>query len=192
MNYLTLCFALLLCPGLSLSQVPDREIQLLTAVLPAPEEMRENATVMGYDQEGNLSVIHQGTNELICLADNPAAEGVNIACYHKDLEPFMKRGRELRAKGMGRMDVFTKRDQEVQDGLLTMPEDPTTLFIFYGEDGSIDWETGEVSGGKVRYVVYIPFATQESTGLPLKPMAPGAPWLMDAGTYRAHIMITPE
>jgi hypothetical protein len=45
--------------------------------------------------------------------------------------------------------------------------------------------------GTLRYVIYIPFATSESTGLPLKPEIPGGPWLMDAGTHRAHIMLNP-
>jgi hypothetical protein len=174
-----------------LAQIPEREIQLQTAVLAAPEEMRENATVMGYSPDGTFQVLHEGTNDLICLSDDPESPGVNIACYHKALEPFMKRGRELRAEGKGRMEVFSIRDEEAAQGTLTMPEEPSTLYIFYGEDGIINWESGDVTGGKLRYVIYIPYATSETTGLPLKPIGPGAPWLMDAGTYRAHIMITP-
>jgi len=45
--------------------------------------------------------------------------------------------------------------------------------------------------GKLRYVIYIPFATPESTGLPLSPEIPGGPWIMDSGTHRAHIMLNP-
>jgi hypothetical protein len=51
--------------------------------------------------------------------------------------------------------------------------------------------TGEVTKGNYRYVVYIPWATAASTGLPIKPEAPGMPWIMDPGTHRAHIMIDP-
>jgi hypothetical protein len=43
----------------------------------------------------------------------------------------------------------------------------------------------------MRYVIYIPFATPESTGIPLKPLTPGGPWIMNPGTHRAHIMINP-
>ncbi len=189
-TFLTLLLSMFMISAMA--QERSREVVLKTALLAAPEEMRENATVMGFTDDGKMEVLHQGTNDLICLADNPASDGINIACYHKDLEPFMKRGRELRAEGKGRMDVFSIRDGEVNDGKLSMPQQPTTLFIFYGDEGIINWETGEVNGGKERYVIYIPFATSETTGLPLKPIAPGAPWLMDAGTYRAHIMITPE
>lgn len=174
------------------AQVASREIQLQTAVLAAPDEMRENATVIGFNLDGKQEILHEGTNDLICLADDPEAPGINIACYHKDLEPFMRRGRELREEGKGGMEIFQTREDEVVAGTLSMPKNPTTLFIFYGEDGIINWENGEVSGGKRRYVIYIPYATSETTGLPVKPAGPGAPWLMDAGTHRAHIMVTPE
>jgi hypothetical protein len=40
-------------------------------------------------------------------------------------------------------------------------------------------------------VIYVPGATTESLGLSSKPKR-GEPWLMDAGTPGAHIMITPK
>jgi len=39
------------------------------------------------------------------------------------------------------------------------------------------------------YVIYIPYATVESTGLATSPVSEGAPWLMDAGKPWAHIMV---
>ena len=30
-----------------------------------------------------------------------------------------------------------------------------------------------------------------TTGIPLAPLTPGGPWIMDPGTHRAHIMINP-
>jgi hypothetical protein len=38
-------------------------------------------------------------------------------------------------------------------------------------------------------VLYVPYATAESTGLPTRPMGVGQPWLMQPGMHRAHIMI---
>ena len=42
-------------------------------------------------------VVSVGFNDLNCLADVPAKELLG-SCYHKDLEPFMARGRELSEK----------------------------------------------------------------------------------------------
>jgi len=83
------------------------------------------------------------------------------------------------------------REQEVKSKKLSMPAQPATLYVFSAKEEQFNRTTGEVKDGNLRYVVYIPYATAESTGLPLKPEAPGMPWIMDPGTHRAHIMITP-
>ena len=112
-------------------------------------------------------------------------------CYHKDLEPFMQRGRDLRASGKNFQEIFDIREEEAKNGSLKMPEDGATLHLLEGPEGKYDAKTNTVVNAAYRYVVYIPFATAESTGLPLKPIVPGGPWIMDPGTHRAHIMITP-
>ena len=105
----------------------------------------------------------------------------------------MKRGRELRAQGMNDKQVFDERDKEVKEGTLQMPAHPSALYVYSAKDTDFDSTTGAVKNGYLRYVIYIPFATSASTGLPERPSGSGKgmPWLMDAGTYRAHIMINP-
>ncbi|WP_377470817.1 hypothetical protein [Pontibacter silvestris] len=128
---------------------------------------------------------------MICLADDPNQKGFSVACYHKDLEPFMARGRELRKAGKNTKEIFETREAEAKRGKLIMLEQPATLFVFSAPDESFNKVTGEVKDGYLRYVVYTPYATAESTGLPLKPEAPSMPWIMHSGTHGAHIMITP-
>ena len=172
-------------------EIPNKEEQIAAAVMAAPEEIREQATVYGFDSQGNMLTLREGTNHQICIADNPNKEGFEVVCYHSDLEPFMARGRALRAEGKKTNEIFDIREEEAKAGTLKMPEQPTTLHILHGPDGQYDQETNTVKDAFYRYVVYIPFATQASTGLPLKPIVPGGPWIMDPGTHRAHIMVTP-
>lgn len=157
----------------------------------APEEQRDGATVYGYSEKGEFVVLRKGENEMVCLADDPEQPGLSVSCYHKDLEPFMARGRELKKDGKNFQEVFDIREQEVKSGKLLMPRAPATLYVFSAKEEQINKTTGEVKDGYLRYVIYIPYATAESTGLPLKPTAPGMPWIMDPGTHRAHIMINP-
>ena len=178
-------------PTISLSQAISEDVQIKNALLSGPEDLRADATVYGFDSEGNMVTLRAGTNELICITDDPNQNAFNSACYHKALEPFMVRGRELRAEGMGRKDIFDTRENEVQAGTLNMPDTPTTLHIYSGPQKIIDEETGLAEGGNYRAVIYIPYATAASTGLALTPEVNGGPWLMDPGTHRAHIMITP-
>ena len=77
------------------ADVPSAQVQIAGAVLAAPAELREGAAVLGYDAQGGRVQIREGKNELICLATDPTKTAFNVACYHKDLEPFMSRGREL-------------------------------------------------------------------------------------------------
>ena len=173
------------------STIPDKDNQIGAALLAAPEEHRADATVLGYDSDGKVVTLREGSNSFICLADDPNRAGFNVACYHKDLEPFMARGRALRAEGKSGGEVFEMREQEAKDGKLKMPEEATTLYVFSGKDAVYDPETGEAAGANLRYVVYIPWATPESSGLPVKEQVPGGPWIMFPGTHAAHIMITP-
>ena len=174
----------------SIAQQPPTDLQIAEAVQAAPESQQEGAMVYGFDGDGNLIVLRKGTNELICLADNPQNKGFNVACYHKDLEPFMARSRELRKEGKNNGEIFKIKEEEAKAGTLKLPKQPTTLHILSGSDGKYNAATGKVENANYRYVVYIPYATQESSGLPMKPVVNGGPWLMDPGTHRAHIMIS--
>lgn len=173
------------------SKVPAKEMQIKLALLSAPEDKRDSATVYGYSPDKEFILLRKGTNELICLADDPNQPGLSVACYHKDLEPFMQRGRDLRKQGKTSEEIFDTREKEVQAGKLQMPKQPAILFAYSSSKEDYNEQTGEVQKGYLRSVIYIPYATSKSTGLPLKPDAPGLPWIMNPGTHGAHIMINP-
>jgi len=171
--------------------IESEESKIATALLAAPETSREAATVKGYNQEGEFVTLKKGSNEFICLTDDPNKDGFSVACYHKSLEPFMARGRELKAEGVDHREIFNIREKEIKSGELKMGDAGSTLHIYYGPKAVYNPNTGAVLDAKYRYVVYMPFATAESIGLPESPIAPNHPWIMDPGTHKAHIMISP-
>ncbi len=175
----------------SKKDLPSADIQIKLALLAAPREKRDSCSVYGYGADKQLILLRKGTNELICLADNPDEPDFSVACYCMTLEPFMQRGRELRKQGIKDQQLFDEREKEVKAGTLKMPKDPATLYVYSAKEKDVDPATGEVKNGYLRYVIYIPYATAASTGLPEKPSADGMPWIMNPGTYRAHIMIDP-
>ncbi len=177
--------------SIAAAQTPSLEVQVKTALLAAPEDKRAGAMVYGYNAKEELVVVRKGTNEMVCIGDNPKQEGVSVSCYHIDLESFMARGRELKTAGKSFQEIFDIREAEAKSGKLIMPKQASNLQIFSAAAESYNATTGEVTKGNFRYVVYIPWATAASTGLPIKPEAPGMPWIMDPGTHRAHIMINP-
>lgn len=177
--------------GFAQTNIMPAEIQIKTAVLAAPEDQRETATVYGYDASGKFITLREGKGNLICLADDPNQKGVRVSCYSIKLEPFIARGRELTFEGKSEMEKREIRKKEADAGTLQMPDAPSMMYLLSGSEENYDQQTGELKDAKFRYVIYIPYATAESTGLPEKPFAPGMPWIMDPGTHRAHIMVTP-
>src|SRR5258708_5922680 len=105
----------------SAADIPSAPVQIAGAVLAAPMELREGATVLGFDAQGARVQIREGKNEMVCLATDPAKTTFNVACYHKDLEPFMARGRELLAQKVTGAKRNEIRFKEVDEGKLPMP-----------------------------------------------------------------------
>jgi hypothetical protein len=166
-------------------------VQIAAATAAAPAELRGSATVLGYSPDGRLTTLRAGTGDLVCLASDPKRDDFHVACYAKSLEPFMARGRELRAQGMSRAVSDSVRNAEVTSGKLAMPKHAAALYTLTGPASSVNPTTGGVTGTRPLYVVYIPFATPESTGLSPTPVR-GAPWIMFPGTPKAHIMFAPD
>lgn len=189
----TKCFTCVLLAALALlpaaqAQTLTAEQQIAAAVAPAPAELQEGARVLGYDEAGELVTLREGTNDLVCLADDPSDDRFHVACYHAAMEPFMARGRALRAEGKSRDEITQIRMAEIESGDIPMPEDPATLYQFFGSPENFDPATGTVTGARRLTVIYMPYATAETTGLPTSAPA-GQPWLMDPGTPWAHIML---
>ena len=173
-----------------LKTIDTDEALIATALMAAPKESRSECKVIGYNMAGEFVTMREGDNEFIVLVDNPNQDGFNAACYHKDLEPFMARGRALRAEGKTGQEIFAIREAEMKSGQIKITPG-STLHIYCGAKTVYDPETSKVEGAQLRYVVYMPWATSESTGLPEAPIAPNHPWIMNPGTHRAHIMISP-
>src|ERR1051326_4232175 len=82
---------------------------------------------------GKLITLRKGTGDMICLASDPRSPKFHAACYHSDMEPFMARGRALRASGVTGGQVDTVRFREVREGTLAMPRNPSAMFQIFGE-----------------------------------------------------------
>jgi hypothetical protein len=168
--------------------LPTPEQQIAAAVLPLPQELRNDATVMGYRVADKLEILREGKNGMTCLALFAVEPNFHAACYHRGMEPFMARGRELRAQGVTGAQVDSVRFREVKAGKLEMPRQ-AAMYQLFGGKTSWDAATGKVTDARSLLVVYMPGATTESSGLSPVPAKTG-PWIMDPGTPKAHIMLT--
>jgi len=177
-----------LAVALPATEPGDAEAQLAAAIQAAPEDRRDGARVLGWTADGKVVQLRAGSNDLVCLAARPGEQPWSVACYHESLEPFMARGRELLAQGIEGQERIDIREREIAEGKLAMPREPRTLYVLHGS--GFDAASGQVVDPYLRWVIYTPYATPESTGLTTRPV-PGAPWLMFPGTAGAHVMINP-
>ena len=96
----------------------------------------------------------------------------------------MARGRALRAEGKGMGEVRRIRQSEIEAGTLALPDSSRLI----SQRGQINPVSGRPDSVSVLRVLYLPHATAESAGVPASGPR-GEPFLMEAGTYRAHLMI---
>ncbi|MBI4500983.1 MAG: hypothetical protein HY700_07460 [Gemmatimonadetes bacterium] len=164
------------------------DVQIAGAVLAAPEVLRAGAAVLGYAPDGKLVELRKGTNELICLADDPKAEQFHVACYYRGLEPLMARGRELLAQGVTGPRRDSIRNADIVAGRVKMPV-AGAVYTLSARKACFDTATKTLCD-RVRPVhsVYVAFASTENTGLLDHATDAYTPYLMDAGTPKAHIM----
>lgn len=170
--------------------IPSADEQIAQAVLPLPNDLRASASVLGYTPDGKFVTLRAGTGGMTCLANNPQGPRFHVACYHKSMEPFMARGRELRTQGVQGDQVDSVRFREAREGKIKLPTQPSVLYSLTGAKDAYDPAT-KTANATPLFVVYIPYATSETTGLSAIPQR-GAPWVMNAGTPKAHIMFVPS
>jgi hypothetical protein len=180
--------ALLVATGAAAqSAPPSADEQIAAAVLAAPAGLRADATVWGYAPDGKFQKLREGRGELVCLGNTPGADRFHVVCYHKSLEPFMARGRSLRAQGVSGAWADSLRFAEARAGRLRLPRHAAILYALSGPPDSFDPTTGTAPAAEPSFMVYLPYATGASTGLTPTPLDRG-PWIMDAGTPMAHVM----
>jgi hypothetical protein len=157
-----------------------------SAALAAPAELRDGAEVRGWTADDHLVTLREGSNGIICLADRPGDDRFSAACYHEGLEPFMQRGRELNREGIRGVARNERRWAEIEAGELPMPVMGMVYNLSFPSEDFDPATTDPATGGRL-HAIYVPNATQASTGLPVQPGP--EPWLMLPGTPSAHVMV---
>ena len=174
------------------AQVPAVEQQIAGAVLAAPDSMRAGAAVLGY-QGGEVVEIRKGTNEPICLADDPATDRFQVACYQKALEPFMARGRELHKLKLSHTAVDSARLPDIKAGTLEDARDTDGALQPRGAEGQPRCRHRPAARQGYPLVRRVhPICHRGASGFTTAADGSGRPWLMNPGEPWAHLMVTPR
>ncbi len=161
--------------------------QIADAVLPLPPAARAAATVLGYDDEGTVITLREGTNGFVCEADRPGNDVFYVHCYPAGLRAYIERERELVTAGRTGAALDEVLGPEVREGELEIPTGAVRSLL----SGRINPATGVPDSVRLRYELLVPFATGNQ--LAIGDEAHGdLPYIMSAGTYEAHVMVAGE
>ncbi len=152
------------------------------ALIAAPANLRENATVVRWNADFSHEVIKQGTNTLACYdrSGRPMQQPFSVECTALANLPRVKQSMELEAQGGGdRAKTRALVDAAEKAGTRVKPEFGS---IFYNVNGA------DEANSRMHMTVALPGATTATLGLPETGTTGGA-WIMDAGTSTAHLMI---
>lgn len=135
--------------------------------------------------------LRYSSNGMICIGDPPGDAFFEVECYQEQFMPVVYRMHELVAAGVPRAAVGRRIEAEIQEGRLKLSPRPTMNYQVFGPIGAYDSVTNTLSGGATLVErLFIPWSTAASTGVP-GDEGPLYPWIMDEGTYYAHVMIFP-
>ena len=161
----------------ALAQTPADGIE--KALLAAPRQLKEGATVIKWKPDYTYDTVKKGTNRLVCYdrTGQPGQQPFAVECTSlKNLDRAAQNLKfEAIADKAARDAAFDKAEK---DGTRVKPEYGSVWIHFSGPDQE---------HARLHTTIAVPGATTQSTGLPDNNKSGGA-WIMNAGTSTAHIM----
>ena len=165
-----------LSPGASQADVDK-------ALLAAPANLRDQATVIKWKTDWTYDTLRKGTNRLVCFDKSglPGQLPYSLECtslgnIDRAVQNMKFESEPDRAKRQAALDAAEK------DGSRAKPEFGSVWYHLMGKDQST---------ARTHMTIAVPGATAQSMGLPDNPKNGGV-WIMNAGTSTAHLMVPGE
>ena len=172
-------FILIALVSVSVGQAAEKTVEQLVeeALLALPEHLRDGTAVVKFE-DGKQVFLREGRGGMFCRADDPDVRGIAVWCYPKSHDAYARRWYQLAAEGNEPAKVDAMITEEIKSGKLEWPD----VAVNYNLRGP------GLDNALLNTVVFVPFATGESIGISEERNFE-RPWLMNAGTAFAHIMI---
>ena len=176
-RFIALAIGVLALAPVTLAQTADEAIE--KALLPAPRNMKEGATVIKWKADNTYDTLRKGTNRLVCYdrSGDPGQQPFSVQCTSIANLDRVAQNRKFEA-----MSDKTARqaaiDAAEKDGTRVKPEFGSVWLTMNGPDKE---------HARIHTTIAVPGATAQSLGLPDNNRQGGV-WIMNAGTSTAHLM----
>lgn len=153
------------------------------ALLPAPANMKEGATVIKWKPDFTYDTLRKGTNRLVCYDRSgfPLQQPFSIECTSIANVDRVAQNMKAEATGDKAKSEAMLNDME-KAGTRVKPEFGSVFYHVMGVDAQHT---------RTHTTIMVPGATTASLGLPDNPRQGGV-WIMGAGTSGAHLMTPGE
>jgi hypothetical protein len=165
----------------ALAQAQDDAIA--KALLAAPANLRDGATVIKWKADFTYDTLKKGTNRLVCYDRTglPEQQPFSIECT--SIGNLDRVAQSLKFESGGdKTKTQALVDAAEKDGTRVKPEYGSVWYHMLGPDQE---------HARHHVTIALPGATTQSTGIPDKRREDGV-WLMNAGTSTAHMMTPGE
>jgi hypothetical protein len=165
----------------ALAQAPADAID--KALLAAPANLREAATVIKWKPDFTYDTLKKGTNRLACYDRSgfPGQQPFSIECT--SLGNLERAAQNLKFESVGdKAKTQALLDAAEKDGTRVKPEFGSVWYHLAGTDQE---------HARTHMTIAVPGATTQSLGLPDNGRGGGV-WIMNAGTSTAHLMTPGE
>jgi hypothetical protein len=151
------------------------------ALLAAPANLRDQATVIKWKPDFTYTTLRKGTNGLVCYDKSgmPKQQPFMIECTA--MGNLDRQAQNLKIEAMGDKAAAAFEAAE-KDGTRVKPVYGSVWYHAMGPDKD---------HARMHMTIAVPGATTASTGLPDKARQDGV-WIMNAGTSTAHLMTPGE
>src|SRR5262252_2429022 len=174
---ITAALGLMMAASIGFAQTPDEMIE--KALIPAPRNMKDGATVVKWKSDFTYDTLRKGTNRLVCYdrSGQPGQQPFAVECTSiANLDRV--------AQSLKMETIADKKEQQAafeaaeKAGMWTKPEFGSVWIHMSGPTQA---------QARMHVTIAVPGATTQSLGLPDNPQKGGV-WIMNAGTSAAHLM----
>jgi hypothetical protein len=154
-----------------------------TALLAAPANLREMATVVKWKPDHTYETLKKGTNRLVCYDRSgfPLQQPFSLECT--SIANLDRVAQNMKAEALGdKMKSEAMLNAEEKDGTRVKPEFGSVWYHLAGPDRE---------HARPHMTIAVPGATKATLGLP-EDGKQGGVWIMNAGTTTAHLMTPGE
>tara|TARA_B100001123_G_scaffold442143_1_gene585038 strand:- start:5823 stop:6377 length:555 start_codon:yes stop_codon:yes gene_type:complete len=150
-------------------------------LMAAPERLRADAAVIGWQDDGTRMTIRSGSNGVVCWdqSDEPRKRTYSSRCTSEANLPRVEQNRSWLTSGQSQDEIQKIMNDAEENGSREISEFGT---VYYSVN------TDDPDNANIHITISVPHATSESLGVPSERTNSNV-WIMGAGTSGAHLMI---